>query len=1106
MDKRANYLFAIKRRGFWRKIYTYKLLLWSACLLILAVTLLGSKYAFFSQTDVDRGLQALTDAYKRQRPFEARLTLFAYAPLLNSRGNEANSLDQATRNRAGLLLLEGDNANQTAKSRHALGLYYLTERQFDQAIELFEAALKLEPNDSLIHSDLGAGYLQRVVSKSDKPSISDLAKSLEHLNRAIEIDDSISAAYFNKALCLQRMNVPSLVKQSWEDYLKRDLNSGWSKEAEKNLLLAQAQSPENRTPETVFDDFLAAYRQRDEAQAWRIQSQTKEMITGIMLPFQLARKSIEATLSNKTEAGKEILDAFRFAGELEKIHSGDPFFAELAAFYSVAGKKNAAKLKQAQDAVESGYQLCLQGHYSPAIPLFEDAQRLFLEAGDTWESKVIDYWLAYCLCQQGELKRSSKLLSALAEYCRRLHYSWLEAQSYSWLAINSAVLGEYFQGIEYDKKALDIALAIGDLYSTQKIASQLTRSHNFFGRFDEALEFNRLSLPSPDDYFVSHRQYWRSLNSLAGILFAIRLYAAAEAYEREALELATNEFKDPVLIHNTYVRLGQIYSGQQHYAAAEQSFEMSLEAIKMIEGDLSTRKLLGQSALYMGNLKRISGDYDASLNHYRRALQMFDSTDSGLFNYLTRKGMLQCYLLNKDDAAVRQELPAVLSLFEDNRQKIKEEQIRNHFFDAEQDIYDLVIDYEYNCQNIQESFNYAELSRARSLLYQISPGMTDVNKPSPTVLADTVASQPLTLTGLQKHLPADLQLVEFAVLQNRLLIWVITWARFETIELQIPASALEAVMTEYLRVLPRSDDDSIRRERELAAELYDWLFAPLEGYLNKEEELVLVPDKFLFKVPFAALLSRQTDRRVVEDYSLLCSPSATISVLCSNLALKKSTSKEAEKVLSVGDPKFNKQRYPSLPRLPMAATEARTIAFLYSARALFVHDEAIKKEIEPKLDWADVIHFATHYHADDYSPAKSRLVLADRGGASMSDRSSDLSMEEIQTRRLARAKLVVLAACQSGIERYYAGEGLIGLSRAFIIAGVPLVIASQWKVDSDPTAQLMIDFHQYRKTRHLSTTQALRLAQISMMNHEDERYRQPYYWAGFFPIGGHVKY
>src|SRR5213079_3293397 len=102
-----------------------------------------------------------------------------------------------------------------------------------------------------------------------------------------------------------------------------------------------------------------------------------------------------------------------------------------------------------------------------------------------------------------------------------------------------------------------------------------------------------------------------------------------------------------------------------------------------------------------------------------------------------------------------------------------------------------------------------------------------------------------------------------------------------------------------------------------------------------------------------------------------------------------------------------------------------------------------------------IIHLATHGILDDSSPMYSRLVMA----RAENDPNDDGLLEAREIMRLdLHADLVVLSACQTARGRIGAGEGMIGMSWAFFVAGVPTMVASQWKVDSTSTAKLMVDF------------------------------------------------
>lgn len=1090
--------FAIFRRA-WANPY----LRMASSLVIVAGLGLLIYCLFIYQSDVDKGLTALKKAYKSERPTEARITGFDYATYSITRGSNDKTGDTLEKERAERILLDAVHDHPGAESYYGLGKFYLADKRFDKAIEQFDKALQLNERDAKIHADIGAAFLERAVNNRDKPNLRDLSNSLEHTNRAIELDPSLFAAYFNKALCLQRMQIPIQAKEAWKLYLEKDQGSEWAKEAARNLQLLEEQKTGQRTPDEVFQDYLSAYKQRDEAQAWRIQSQTKEMITGTMIPFQLAQRFVAATIANQIVIADEMLAVLRFCGEVEKNHSGDPFFAELAGFYAATGKKNASLLNQAQAIQQQGYQFCLQARYSEADQQFAHSQSLYLQNGDRWDAKIIAYWQAYCLSQRGELKKSSTILLALAEECQRDKYHWLEAQSQCWLAINAGLLGDYSQMIERNKKALTLASTISDLYNAQKILSQLAEGYKFVNRLDEALEFNQQSLLSKDPYFASQRQLWRSLFSITDTLFGLHLYGAAEAYEQEALQLAAAKLPDPVLLHNTYLRLGQVYTGEQKYAAATETLEQSFQAIEALNNDPASTKLYGFSLWQMGNVKRQSGDAAAALQYYQQAAQKFAGSEFSLYDYSIQKGILLCHLLNRDEAAIQNQLPVVVDLYERYRHKIKEEQNRNHFFDSEQDVYDLAIDYEDNCHNVEQSFQYAEISKARSLLDEITGGLATNNDAAMPATVISAVSQPLTLTQLQQRLPAGLQLIEYAVLHNRLLIWVITRSHIEAVEQPVSLSILEPVVNEYLHVLSHNDAASIEQEKEVAAQLYNWLFAPLKDYLNPADEMVIVPDKCLFKIPFAALLSHQSGKRLVEECTLVYAPSAAVMMHCSEIAKTKSPEKQAERLVSVGNPAFNRQQHPELPDLPAATSECQKIATFYRSKAIFTNQDAVKERIIAEFARAEVIHVAAHYLPDEVSFLRSKLLLTAKPETTTAD---DLSLQEIQTMRLPATKLAILSTCQSGMERYYAGEGIIGLARAFMVAGIPLVIASQWSVDSAATAELMVHFHQLRKVQNSPTTQALRQAQIAMLHHADERYRRPYYWAAFFPIGGSVPY
>src|SRR5258706_15197413 len=122
----------------------------------------------------------------------------------------------------------------------------------------------------------------------------------------------------------------------------------------------------------------------------------------------------------------------------------------------------------------------------------------------------------------------------------------------------------------------------------------------------------------------------------------------------------------------------------------------------------------------------------------------------------------------------------------------------------------------------------------------------------------------------------------------------------------------------------------------------------------------------------------------------------------------------------------------------------------------------------------------------------SRLVMA----RSQNDPNDDGLLEAREIMRLdLHADLIVLSACQTARGRLGAGEGIVGMSWAFFVAGVPTMVASQWKVDSASTAKFMVNFHRRLKEQSAqSETKAVALQQASLNLMKDPRYRHPYFW------------
>jgi CHAT domain-containing protein len=179
--------------------------------------------------------------------------------------------------------------------------------------------------------------------------------------------------------------------------------------------------------------------------------------------------------------------------------------------------------------------------------------------------------------------------------------------------------------------------------------------------------------------------------------------------------------------------------------------------------------------------------------------------------------------------------------------------------------------------------------------------------------------------------------------------------------------------------------------------------------------------------------------------------------------------------------------------LEFAEIEGRTISKLFPQNEVYSREKATETIAKKKVSSFNIVHFAIHGEFNDRQPLQSGLLLA-------KDEENDgyLQVHEIFGMDLRNASLVTLSACETALSKIFGGDDLVGLSRGFIYAGTPSLLATLWKVDDPATSKLMEYFYQNWK-QGMSKPEALRQAQIALKN--IPQFRHPYYWAPFVMIG-----
>lgn len=284
------------------------------------------------------------------------------------------------------------------------------------------------------------------------------------------------------------------------------------------------------------------------------------------------------------------------------------------------------------------------------------------------------------------------------------------------------------------------------------------------------------------------------------------------------------------------------------------------------------------------------------------------------------------------------------------------------------------------------------------------------------------------------------------------------------------------------------------RHKQQLQQLHQVLIAPIADLLpqNPEARVTFIPQDGLFLVPFPALLDAN-NKYLIEKHRILTAPAIQVLGL-TRQQRQQLPQTSSRRNLVVGNPTMpSLQTRPNQPMeqlssLPGAEAEAKAIASLLGSQPL-IGGQATEPVVVQQMVDARHIHLATHGLLDKIGGFQSALAFTPSG-----KEDGFLTAREIINLKLT-AELVVLSACDTGRGRI-SGDGVIGLSRSFIAAGVPSLVVSLWKVPDDPTKSLMVSFYQNLQGT-TDKAQALRQAILTTM----QQYPNPEDWAGFTLIG-----
>jgi len=1073
----------------------------------------GIWWTFLRETAVDKGLTALNSAYRAQRPLESRISNLKYLPFSGTRGPSAANIDEEELRRAELTLLTALKEKPTAATHHALGKVYLAKYQFAEAVAQFEAAIDGGLRKPQVYSDLGAAWLEKgkidiAGTEQDKnlasgTGIEELARSLDNLSKALEVDPNLLEALFNRALCHTYMAMPQQARLDWQEYLNRDSTSPWAVEARQNFDRLQVQSKSgDQTKEQLLQGFVAAEQKQDNEQAWKILSASRDDLANTNISLQL-RVSILKSI-NASERDR-YLKVFRYLAKLETDRAADYYNQNLAVFYSSLTPQERTLLSNAHEALAAGFDDYRNSNFGEAISVFNEARQIFDKAGDQAESIFAEYWIGYCHSEAAQAQAALSILEPLSAKCRERRLNWLLMRVLSALAGTEFLLNEYSKAIRYAAESLALAERIGDQNGTLNALDALVEFDRSINNRRESFRYIERSLPVINCCFFNAVKLWRHYAIVASAFNSAELYRAAIDYQREAVGRAMT-VGEISMVCVSHANLGTMLGKLGRYEEGAEEISRAHAKAAERRNDRAGQEMLAYTALKLGQLYQEAENFQAALSSYDESIGLYNELKSPVLLFEAHKGRFICLQTLQQDLLAKVELETALKLAEQYRSTIHESNNRNSFFAEQQTVYDLAANFAYSRLNQSEqAFNYIESSRARSLWDSMNANPAVIKDGAELKLRFDEVFKPLTLPQIKQELSPQVQLIEYAELPDKLMLFVVNRESSGLEVVQISQHNLDQLIERFLKSISSPPSGGTTEVEVLAKQLYEILLQPVESRLHKDRQLVVIPDRALNLIPFGTLLSPKSNRFLIEDFCLSWAPSSTIFLQATRNASARSGT--SEKFLGIGNPVFDRNAVPLLSDLPDGVREVQEIAAYYASSQVLIGKETVKQTIERQMRYAEVVHFASHAIIESGAGMKSELVLSRPRDESSNDADEQvLRAYEIYGLKFPNLKLVVLASCQTGTGPNYAGEGTISLARPFLVTGVPLVVASLWPVDSSATRVLLIDFHKWRKQRHVSSAEALRQAQLDMLNGSNVNMRSPYYWAAFFPLGGYTSF
>src|SRR5215213_5840721 len=795
----------------------------------------------------------------------------------------------------------------------------------------------------------------------------------------------------------------------------------------------------------------------------------------------LAVQHYEKSLALSQEAGDRKLTALVFNGlgmahtNLGHYEVGLDFYFKARTLSEELGDKGT--LNMALNNIGTRY--LAQGRYAEALDYLHKSLTVLQEMGASADPRSLAYKyqnIGLVYRRQGHLDQalaySRKSLDILVEIDDKFGIANLQNN----IGVIYKSQGLYDEGLAWFQKALPGYEVLKATPGMARALNNIGDTYRSQGRYDEALEplmkSLRLREQGKDRGAVT-----LSLNNLARLYEAQGKYAEMLEVSQRSAKLA-DEIYSREEIWTAQDNMGRALVGLGKPAEARNSFLAAIKGIEYLRREVAGGEQQQQSFLE-NRLSPWFGLIDVlvSQQKYAEALTFAEQSKARVLLDALQTGranLRASWSKEEKEAEERQRLLLVTL----NSQLTTE---------SRRDKPDAARVAELKSAVGKARLEYEDFE---TRLYVTHPELRLQRGETPIVKAEELASFVPDESGA---------LLEYVVDDDKTFLFVVTKSELRVYTLPLKRDEL-AKQTEAFRKQLAARDLGFRGS---AAKLYELLLKPAEAQLRGRTNLIIVPDNTLWDLPFQTLVN-SANRFLIEDAAISYAPSLTVLREMTKRRKVVAAHPSPPTLLALGNPLVGSEtlkraaltlRDGKLEPLPEAEQEVKALGRLYGASRSRVYTgaEAREDRVKSEATGAKILHFATHGILNNASPMYSHLALAE-GGAG-----EDGLLEAWELMQLdLRADLVVLSACETARGRIGAGEGMVGLSWAMFVAGVPSIVVSQWKVESAGTRDLMVNFHRGLISSGAKSA-ALRQAALKVIKNPETSH--PFYSGGFLMVG-----